>query len=190
MTSTEKRHKAAVPRWNLFAAKEGIATGDENFLSLVDEEGKPTKEGNQLMQRFAVCLNDMSDMTYNVWIVCFNWAQRKLKQQTAAHDLSDPKGHIRGLPKVQELNNKWFKSRNGATLVRKNEVACNNMHAQIEKNMTKSQIILAHETCLNDDARLKCRPINSVNLLLSFASTMAHCTRSESDRNEYLVCIF
>ena len=56
--------------------------------------------------------------------------------------------------------------------------------------MTKSQITLAHETCLNEDPRLKCRPINSVNLLLSFASTIAHCTRYESDRDECLFCNF
>ena len=132
----------------------------------------------------------MPDMTCNVWIACLNWAQRKLKIQTAAHDLTDPKGHIRGLPTVQNLNKKWFASRNGITLVRNNEVKYNNIHGQIEKNMTKAQIIMAFEACSNDDARLKCRPVNSMNLLLSFAGTMAHCSRSESDRMEYLVCNF
>ena len=123
-------------------------------------------------------------MTYNIWIVCFNWVQRKLKLQIAAHDLSDPKGCIRGLPKVQELNKKWVASRNGTVLVRNDEVKHNNTHAQLEKSVTRAQVTLAFETCLNDDSRLKCRPGNSLNLLLSFACTMAHCARSESDRME------
>ena len=72
LTSTEKRYKAAVPRWNAFAAEEGILTGEDNFPSLVDQDGKPTKEGNRLMQRFAVHLDGASDMTYNIWIVCLN----------------------------------------------------------------------------------------------------------------------
>ena len=66
LTSTEKRCKATVPRWNKFAISEGIPIGEENFPSLVDTEGKPSKEGNRLMQRFAVFLDAMPDMTYNV----------------------------------------------------------------------------------------------------------------------------
>ena len=50
LTSTEKRYKAAVPRWNKFAVSEGIPIGEQNFPSLVDEEGKPSKEGNRLMK--------------------------------------------------------------------------------------------------------------------------------------------
>ena len=72
LTSTEKRYKAAVPRWNKFAIVEGIPIGEENFPSLVDTEGKPSKEGNRLMQRFAVFLDTMPDMTYHAWIVCLN----------------------------------------------------------------------------------------------------------------------
>ena len=66
----------------------------------------------------------------------------------------------------------------------------NNTHAQLEKNMTRAQVTLAFETCLNDDPRLKCRLVNSLNLLLSFACTMAHCARSERDRMECLACDF
>ena len=133
LASTEKRYKAAVPRWNKFAIKEGITIGEENVPSLVDAEGKTSKEGNRLVQHFAVFLDTMPDMTYNAWIVCFNWVQLKLKIQTATHDLTDPKGHIRGLPTVQKLNKKWFASQNGITLVRNNEVKHNNIHAQIKK---------------------------------------------------------
>ena len=67
------------------------------------------------------------------------------------------------------------------------EVKHNYARAQIEKNTTKAQIIAAFEACLSDGSRLKCRPENSTSLLLSFAGTMAHCSRSESDRMECLV---
>ena len=74
--------------------------------------------------------------------------------------------------------------------MRNNDAKRNKIHAQIEKNMTRSQVIMSFETCLNYYSRLKCRLVSSLNLLLSFACTMAHCTRSESDCMEHLVCNF
>ena len=52
--------------------------------------------------------------------------------------------------------------------------------------MTKSQIVLKFEAYLNDDSRLKCELVNSMNLMLSFAITIDHCDRSESDHMENL----
>ena len=49
----------------------------------------------------------------------------------AEHDLSDPKGRIRGLMVIQKLNKKWCASKNGTMLVR------NNVQAKLEKNMSE-----------------------------------------------------
>ena len=107
------------------------------------------------MQRFDMFLDTIPDVTFNVWIVCFNWARLKLKIQPAAHDLTDPKGHVRGLPTVHKLSKKWFASRNSITLVRNNKGKYNNGHAQIEKIMTKCQIVMSFEAFLNDESQLK-----------------------------------
>ena len=56
-------------------------------------------------------------MTHSIWSTSLNWTQDKLKQKMAAHDLLDPKRHIRGLPVVQKLNKKWCVSKNGTRLV-------------------------------------------------------------------------
>ena len=63
LASTEKRCKAAIPRWNLIAAEQGIPKRKYNFPTLVEEEGKPTKQGNRLMKYFAEFLDGMSGMT-------------------------------------------------------------------------------------------------------------------------------
>ena len=47
---TRKRYKSTGPRWNLFAVKEGLAQGEDNFPNLVDGEGQPTKDSRQLPQ--------------------------------------------------------------------------------------------------------------------------------------------
>ena len=173
-SSTRKRCKSTVKRWNLFAAKEKLTLGEENFPSLVDDEGQPTKESRKLLQRWAQYLDSNSDMTHSIWSTSLNWTQDKIKQQMAAHDLSDPKGHMRGLPTVQKLNKKWCVMKNGIKLIRNNEVKCVDVQAKLEKNMSETQKLQAFEACLNDDIRLKCRPINSLNVLCSFASTHAH----------------
>ena len=189
-SSTAKRHKSALPRWNSFAAEEGIPSGEENFPCLVDDEGRPTKSANKMMQRFASFIDKMSDMTYDVWIVGLNFVQCQLNVQMANHDLSDPKGYIRGLPAVQRLNKKWCKTRNRRTLTRNNEAKHIDMHGKLEKNMSLEQKLKGIEACLNDDPRLKRRPLNSLNLTHSFVSAHAHCSRSESDRLEFLCCNF
>ena len=70
--------------------------------------------------------------------------------------------------------------------MRKNEVKHNNTHAQMEKKMTKSQIIMEFEACFNDDSLLKCEPVNSMNLILSFFRKIAHYSRSKRHRMEGL----
>ena len=64
-------------------------------------------------------------------------------------------------------------------LVRNKVVKHIDVQANLENNTSEKQKLEALEACLNDDTRLKCRPINSLNLLHSFASTHAHCSRSE-----------
>ena len=74
----------------------------------------------------------------------------------AEHDLSDPKGYIRGLPIIQTLNKKWCVTKNRIKLVRNNVVKYVDVQAKLEKNISEKQKQQAFEVCLNDDDYLKC----------------------------------
>ena len=128
-----------MPRWNFFALEEVLAQGEDNFPSLVDDEGQPAKESRQLLQRWAEHLDKRPDMTHSIWSTSLNWTQGKLKQQMAKHDLSDPKGCIRGLPAVQKLNKKWCVTKNGIKLARNNVVKHVDVQAKLEENTSENK---------------------------------------------------
>ena len=65
---------------------------------------------------------------------------------------------------------------------------CDEVHSQLEANMTDEQKAKTVDCCLNHDERLKADPLSTHNLHHNFVSTYAHGSRSENDRIEHLCC--